>query len=223
MKLTPLDIKQQTFEKSLRGFDPAEVQAFLTLVSNEWEHLITKNRELESEIDSLKERVKHYERVEEALHETLQTAKESAEQKISTAKVEAQSTLDKAEMEADAIVREAHQKRQEIRQSILRLLDKRDEIISGLGSYLENTQKSLNNFSEDESGIFKIPQNEEFEESSKNVNIRLDEDQEQEDATGDELMNTEEPDHEEEENKDTGSHAYPPGSERLDDILDEID
>lgn len=83
MKLTPLEIKQQTFEKGLRGYDTADVHAFLTLVSNEFEHLLNKNKELEQEIDKLTERVKHYERVEDALHETLQTAKESMEQKVS--------------------------------------------------------------------------------------------------------------------------------------------
>ena len=35
MKLTPLEIKQQQFEKTLRGYDTADVQSFLSLVSNE--------------------------------------------------------------------------------------------------------------------------------------------------------------------------------------------
>lgn len=214
MKLTALDIKQQTFEKSLRGYDTAEVEAFLKLVSSEWEQLVTKQRELESEISTLKDRVKHYERVEEALHETLQTAKESSDQKLSAAKVEAQSTIEKAEMEADAIVREAHQKRQEIRQSILRLIDKREEIISSIRSFLQNAQDSLNNFSKDESEIFKLPKEESpAGKPAKKVNIQLDEEDQGEENTP------------EKSNLAPGndSHAYPPGSERLDDILDEID
>ena len=89
MKITPLEIKQQQFEKSLRGYDVADVQAFLTLVSTEFEYLITKNKELEDQIDKLSDRVKHYERVEEALHETLQTTKESVAQKIDNARSEA--------------------------------------------------------------------------------------------------------------------------------------
>ena len=93
MKLTALEIKQQEFEKSLRGYDKDEVQAFLNLVSNEWEHLVSKNRELEERIETLEEKLKHYERVEEALHETLQTAKESAEQKLTSARKDARNKI----------------------------------------------------------------------------------------------------------------------------------
>mgnify|MGYP003632241652 FL=1 len=143
MKLTPLEIKQQLFEKSLRGYDIADVQSFLTLVSNEVEHLLNKNKELEEQIEKLNDRVRHYERVEEALHETLQTTKESVVQKLDSAKTEAQNKIDKAEMEAELIVKEANRQRQQIRQNIHRLLEKRDEIIAGMNSYLENSKETM--------------------------------------------------------------------------------
>ncbi len=213
MKLTPLEIKQQTFEKGLRGYDTADVQAFLTLVSNEFEHLLNKNKELEQEIDKLTDRVKHYERVEDALHETLQTAKESMEQKVSGAKQEAKNTLEKAEMEADAIIKEANHNRQQIRQSILRLLDRREEIINGISSYLDNAKKSVEQFSKDEMEVFTLPKEENLEESLKNTKkpskFILDENEGEDDETT-KLENEED-------------HAFPPGSDRLDDILDEID
>jgi len=157
MKLTALEIKQQEFDKSFRGYDKAEVQAFLNLVSNEWEHLVTKNRELEDRIDELEEKLKHYERVEEALHETLQTAKESAEQKLTGARKDARNKIEKAEMEAESIIREATQQRQQVRQSIIRLLDRRKEIIGGIRSYLEMAQESLEQFSKDEAALFDLP------------------------------------------------------------------
>ncbi|WP_428235730.1 DivIVA domain-containing protein [Gracilimonas sp.] len=218
MKLTPLEIKQQTFEKGLRGYDTADVQAFLTLVSNEFEHLINKNKELEQQIDKLTERVKHYERVEDALHETLQTAKESMEQKVSGAKQEAKNTLEKAEMEADAIIKEANHNRQQIRQSILRLLDRREEIINGITSYLENAKKSVEQFSKDEMEVFQLPKEERLEESLENptrpTKFMLDEENESDglDSAG-----------KADEDEDEEDHAFPPGSDRLDDILDEID
>src|SRR5690625_387415 len=157
MKLTPLEIKQQTFDKSIRGYDVSEVQAFLNLVSNEWEHLVSKNNELNEQINKLNEKLKHYERVEEALHETLQAAKESAEQKLEGAEKETRNMIEKAEMQANMIVREASQQRQLIRQSILRLLDRRDEIVGGIRSYLEIAQGSLKQFSKDEANLFALP------------------------------------------------------------------
>ncbi|MDX1591883.1 MAG: DivIVA domain-containing protein [Balneolaceae bacterium] len=157
MKLTALEIKQQQFEKSLRGYDVAEVQAYLNLISSEWEHMVGKMRELEDQIQRMEDKLRHYERVEEALHETLQTAKDSAEQKLTGARKEARNTIEKAEIEADSIIREASQQRQQIRQSILRLLDRRDEIISGIRSYLDIAQESLQHFSKDEASMFTLP------------------------------------------------------------------
>ncbi len=207
MKLTALEIKQQSFEKSIRGYDPAEVQAFLNLVASEWEHLVSKNNELEEQIDKLNDKLKHYERVEEALHETLQTAKDSAENKLVGAKKESQNIIEKAEMEADSIIREANQQRQQIRQSIIRLLDRRKEIIGGIRSYLEIAQESIQQFTKDEASLFSLPKEEELnaENAEKASDFRLS-------RKG-----------REERRKESKEPPMPPGSEEMDDILDEID
>ncbi|MEO9887855.1 MAG: DivIVA domain-containing protein [Balneola sp.] len=212
MKLTPLEIKQQQFEKSLRGYDVADVQSFLTLVSNEVEHLLNKNKELEVQIEKLNDRVRHYERVEEALHETLQTTKESVAQKLDGAKTEAQNKVNKAEMEAEGIVKEANHQRQQIRQNIHRLLEKREEIIAGMNSYLENSKDSLAKFGKDELGIFELPQEDNYHtnddsDEERKSKFRLDEDETEETKTHSEEVDL----------------SFPPGSEHLDDILDEID
>ena len=39
MQLTPLDIRKKEFKKVMRGCDPAEVEAFLELLSEEFELL----------------------------------------------------------------------------------------------------------------------------------------------------------------------------------------
>lgn len=208
MKLTALEIKQQEFDKSLRGYDKAEVQAFLNLMSNEWEHLVAKNRELEKRIDELEEKLKHYERVEEALHETLQTAKESAEQKLTGARKDARNKIEKAEMEAESIIREATQQRQQVRQSIIRLLDRRKEIISGIRSYLEMAQESLEQFSKDEAALFELPADDDkfsdkLNQKAKRRQKKLEE--------------------EEKDQLDDDAQPIPPGAEDMDEIIDELD
>ncbi len=205
MKLTALEIKQQKFERSLRGYDPAEVQAFLSVVSNEWEHMVGRNRELEGQIQELREKLDHYRKVEEALHETLQTAKESAEQRINGAKAEAQNRIQKAELEADTIVNEAQQHRQGIRQSILRLLDRRDEIIRGVRSYLDLAQESLEAFEGDNSKVFDLPK-EEADENLKNKSSK----------TVRKKSNSPKDSNEKQQ-------AVAPGVDDLDDIIDDIE
>lgn len=208
MKLTALEIKQQEFEKSLRGYDKDEVQAFLNLMSNEWEHLVAKNRELEDRIDDLEEKLKHYERVEEALHETLQTAKESAEQKLTGARKDARNKIEKAEMEAESIIREATQQRQQVRQSIIRLLDRRKEIIGGIRSYLDLARESLEQFSKDEAALFDLPADE--DKFSEQLNERA---QRRKKALLDD----------EDQALEEDPQTMPPGAEDMDDIIDELD
>ena len=157
MKLTALEIKKQQFEKSLRGYDKGEVDAFLQLVSSEWEHMVAKIREMEVTLGKYEERIKHFERVEGALHETLQTAKDSADEKLINARKQAQNILQKAEMDAEATVKEAHQQRKQVRQDMMRLLERREEMINSIRSYLELSQQALRQFSSDEASLFSVP------------------------------------------------------------------
>jgi len=157
MKLTALEIKQQQFEKALRGYDVSEVNAYLSMIANEWEHLAGKIRELEAKLEAKDDKLKHYERVEEALHETLKTAKENAAQKLESATKEADHIIEKAEIESENIIKDATQRRQQIRQSILRLIERREEIISGMNSYLDMAQESLQNLTRDDTFQYSLP------------------------------------------------------------------
>lgn len=204
MKLTALEIKQQQFEKSLRGYDPAEVQSYLNLLATEWEHMAGKIRELENQLDKLNDKLKHYERVEEALHETLQTAKSSAEEKLSAARKEAKNIVEKAELQAETIFQEAHRERWKIRQQTLQIVEKREEMLRSLSSFLDNSVKSLNQFSDDKQSLFSVPDLEEEPATHKSLSKRKKQTKrdEQEDLT-----------------PETGI----PGSDKIDDILDEIE
>ncbi len=219
MKITPLEIKQQQFEKSLRGFDVAEVQQFLALVSNEYENLLTKNKELEEQIEKLSDRVKHYERVEEALHETLQTTKESVAQKMDNARLEAKNMIDKAHLEAESVVKEAHHEKARVRQSILRLLDRREEIIVGISSYLESASNTISKFKNDEMKVFTLDDDVTDPVSPKPETSNT----EEEDIPGKRFKFDDEAEIDTSFLEEENDNSYPPGSDRLDDILDEID
>ncbi len=55
MKLSPVLIKKQEFEKSMRGYNVEEVQAFLDKVSTDAEELLNENEQLQSEIEKEKD------------------------------------------------------------------------------------------------------------------------------------------------------------------------
>jgi cell division initiation protein len=154
MKLTPLEIKQHQFDKSLRGYDVGEVQSFLALVASEMEQLQQKNSELQEQVQGLNNRITHYEKVEEAIHETLQTTKESVAQKMEQARNEAKTVMDRAHMEADRMIQEAQQQRSNIRQEMIRLLERRDEMIQSFQQFLDNNMGMVEKFAANEFHIF---------------------------------------------------------------------
>lgn len=224
MKLSALEIKQQSFAKSIRGYDVSEVHSFLNVVANEWEHLSNKIRDQDREIKRLSEKLDHYQKVEEALHETLQAAKESSEQRISTSKQEAQSRIAQADLDAEKIVRDARQERQSIRQSIQRLLERRNEIIRGMESYLELATESLESFKRDDASTYSLPEDNQQQSDHADDTGQTEKAGQSGEAgkTGD-AEKTKEADKSGKSNKKSKTSSPTPGAEDLDELLDDLD
>lgn len=101
--ITPMDIHNKTFSKKLRGYADDEVNSFLEEVASDYERIYREHREMEEQMDSLKSRLAHYEKMEATMSSTLVMAQEIAENVKTTAK-----------KEADVIVREAQNKAAQI-------------------------------------------------------------------------------------------------------------
>lgn len=120
MKITALDIRQKTFEKSFRGVDREEVQAFLNMVSQQWERMGDENRELRLKLEHAQHDVQKMREVESSLYRTLKTAEDTgnsiteqaqrdADLRRREAQLLAEQTLSEARQRARAIVEEAYQ------------------------------------------------------------------------------------------------------------------
>ena len=149
MKLTPLEIRKQDFTRTFRGYDEDEVQAFLQMVSEQWDEMVDLQRRLELRVQDLENKVRHYERVEEALHEALQTARQNAKQIVEGAQSEARQHVQEAEAQGRALVREAEQQRDRLRQEAQGLLERRAAIASHLRALLNSELEMLARFSEE--------------------------------------------------------------------------
>ena len=101
--ITPMDIHNKTFSKKLRGYADDEVNSFLEEVASDYERIYREHREMEEQMDSLKSRLAHYQKMEATMSSTLVMAQETAENVKTTAK-----------KEADVIVREAQNKAAQI-------------------------------------------------------------------------------------------------------------
>ncbi len=107
MPLTPLDIHNKEFKRSLRGYNEDEVNDFLDRVIKDYESLIRHNKELEERITQLEEQVKQFRAMEDSLGKSIMLAQETAEEVKQNARKEAQLMIREAEKNADRIVQEA--------------------------------------------------------------------------------------------------------------------
>ncbi|MFY0688883.1 MAG: DivIVA domain-containing protein [Cyclobacteriaceae bacterium] len=110
MRITPLEIRQQNFEKKLRGYDKDEVNAFLMSLSTEWERIVDENKEHKIRLEQAEGEVKKLREVESSLFKTLKTAEDTGANLIDQANKAAELHLKESEMNAEALLSEAKSK-----------------------------------------------------------------------------------------------------------------
>ena len=153
MKITALDIRQKTFEKSFRGVDKDEVQAFLNSVSQQWERLGDENRELRLKLEHAQQDVQKLREVESSLYRTLKTAEDTghsiteqaqrdADLRRREAQLLAEQTLADARQRARTIVEEAYQTAEKT------VADMQHEV-GGLGQECQRLEQQLDSLVRD--------------------------------------------------------------------------
>lgn len=142
MKYSPFNIKNQEFNKSVRGYDKDEVKAYLEKLSDEFELLQSDNRKLSDELGQMKEEVSEFKRIEKNLQSTLLNAQESSSKSVESAKKQTALILKEAELKASQIVEKAKENANSIRDSVLQLREERDLLIARLRAMV-NSQASL--------------------------------------------------------------------------------
>jgi cell division initiation protein len=110
MKVTPLEIRQKTFERTLRGYDKDEVNAFLQSLSQEWERMLDESKELRIKLETCEKEVAKLREVETSLFKTLKTAEDTGANVIDQANKAAGLHLREAQVSAEGIINEAKDK-----------------------------------------------------------------------------------------------------------------
>jgi len=136
MQMTPLDIRNKTFSKGLRGYQCGEVEKFLETVSREFESAYTENFELRETTKGLEAEISHYRQIENTLQQTLVLAQQTAEEVKKTASHEAALMLREAEHDKLSKVSETQVLLEDIKEEIQGLSRKRDLLRTQLKSFL---------------------------------------------------------------------------------------
>ena len=108
MKITPIDIRQKTFEKkTFGGIDKDEVSAFLNTISQAWEKLLDENKDLRVRLETSEKDGQKLREVESALYRTLKTAEQSSSNLLDQTRKDAELSIKEANMRAESILKDA--------------------------------------------------------------------------------------------------------------------
>ncbi|MDD2283377.1 MAG: DivIVA domain-containing protein [Eubacteriales bacterium] len=122
MALTPLDIHNKEFAKGFRGYDEDEVDEFLDRVVKDYEGLIKENMLLKQKAQELSDKLDHYTKIEETLHNAIIVAQQAAQEVKETALGEAELIRKEAEQETKRSIENNLAKAEKVRQEIEELV-----------------------------------------------------------------------------------------------------
>ena len=98
--LTPLDIENKRFTRTLKGYNVDEVDDFLDQLTLEYEKLYRENAEYKEEVEQYKRDLEHYKNVEHTLQNTLVMAQSTAEDIKAMAQKQAEQMIRDAQIQA---------------------------------------------------------------------------------------------------------------------------
>ncbi len=160
MKITPLEIRQKTFEKAFRGVDKDEVQAFLLTLSQQWERMNDENKDLKIKLEVATREVQKMREVESSLYKTLKTAEDTSASIQDQANKSADLKIREAQLQADQLLNDARQKARHLiedayKQSEKAIMEMQQEVKfleqehQRMETYVENLVRDLKNLATD--------------------------------------------------------------------------
>jgi len=149
MKITPLEIRQKTFEKGFRGYEKEEVNAYLHSLSLEWERHMKEHKEALEQNERLEKKVRKLKEVESSLYKTLKTAEDTGANMIDQANKMAEIHMKETEMKTEAILNEAKTKAKDTIDEAELVAKQTLEDMEGQLKSLIQEYKTLENFRDD--------------------------------------------------------------------------
>ena len=99
--LTPQDIQDVKFDRSMKGYDKEQVEEFLDTVQSDYTVLYKENATLKGKMRVLVDKIEEYRAVDEQMRKAFYNAQVTAQETIAKAQAEAEQILRNARTQAD--------------------------------------------------------------------------------------------------------------------------
>jgi cell division initiation protein len=141
--VTPIDMRQAKFATSMRGFDRAEVMAFLLEAAEGYEQALRENDRLRQDMGRLEASLAQYRDLEGGLKSTLLSAQKVSDDLRQNAAMEADRIVREAEGRAELAIHKAQARLEDVQREIDNLRLKRREAEVNLGSLMAALQTTI--------------------------------------------------------------------------------
>ncbi len=143
MRIAPLDLRQPRFKRTMRGFDPTDVVAFLTEAADDYEHALREIDRLRQDLERMEALLAEHREREASLRNTLLTAQRLADDMREAAQNEAKMIVREAQGRADLVLQKAQVRLDEIERDISEMRLRRRTVEGSLESSIQALYQAL--------------------------------------------------------------------------------
>jgi cell division initiation protein len=143
MNVSPLDLRQQRFRSSFRGFDKVEVTSFLAAVADDYEQALRDTDRLRQDVSRLEALIGEHREHEKNLKSTLMTAQKLADDIKEHAQEEGARILRDAEARSNLLLERTQARLEDIQREIDGLRLKRKDVETTIESTIATLRNTL--------------------------------------------------------------------------------
>ena len=147
--LTPMDIHNHQFKKSIRGYNENEVDDFLDRIVADLEKLLRENERLQNKLGMQENDLQKFRSLQKTMNDTLLVAQKTADDVISAAKKnadlmkeqtarECQNIREEARLEAQQTIADANAKHDAILEDYAKIVSKKNSFLLKIRTALES-------------------------------------------------------------------------------------
>ena len=141
--IMPIDIDKKEFSRDKRGYNSREVDEFLDIIVADYEKILNDNRSMAHKIKALEKQLEEAQKDDNAMLETLETAKKLMSDISASAERRAQLMMRDAELEAENMMLDAKVTVRQLNEEHAALSNKIRRLRANFRKMLENEIASL--------------------------------------------------------------------------------
>ena len=143
MNVSPLDLRQQRFRSSFRGFDKVEVTSFLAAVADDYEQALRDTDRIRQDMQRMEAIINEHREHERTLKTTLMTAQRLADEVKANAEHEAQRILRDAEGRSELLLDKTQARLDDIQREIDSLKLRRKDVETSIEATIQTLRHTL--------------------------------------------------------------------------------